>query len=80
MKRNHKIEVSLSEILRKGTFTLVTTFGAGYLFGKENMMIAFVLVLGSASLVTQDLRIRTWSKVLRLIFIDLLIFGYSIQQ
>lgn len=77
MKRNHKIQVSFGEIFRKGTLTLVTTFGAGYLFGKENMMIAFVLVLGSASLATQDLRIRTLSKVLRLIFIDLLIVGMA---
>lgn len=77
MKRNHKIEVSFTEIFRKGTLTLATTFGAGYLFGKENMMIAFVLVLGSASLATQNLRIRTLSKGLRLIFIDLLLVGIA---
>lgn len=73
MKRNHKIEVSFKDIFRKGTLTLLITFGAGFLFGKENMMIAFVLALGSGSLATQNLRIRTFSKALRLIFLDVCI-------
>ncbi len=73
MKREHKINVSYQEIFQKGTITLLTTFGAGALFGMENMMIAFVLALGSNTLSKQNLRIKTLYKACRLILIDILI-------
>lgn len=73
MKREHKITVSYQEIFYKGTVTLLTTLGAGALFGRDNMMIAFVLALGSGALATQNLRIKTFYKTFRLIFIDVLI-------
>ena len=68
-----KFDASYKDIFRKGTIAILTTFGAGLLFGKPNMMIAFVLVLGSNALSLQNLRIKTASKTLRLIAIDLLI-------
>lgn len=68
-----KFDASYKDIFRKGTIALLTTLGAGLLFGKENMMIAFVLVLGSNALALQNLRIKTANKTLRLIAFDLLI-------
>ena len=73
MKREHKITASYQEIFYKGTVTLLTTLGAGALFGRDNMMIAFVLALGSGALAAQNLRIKTFYKTFRLIFIDVLI-------
>lgn len=73
VRREHKIRVSYQEIFKKGTLTLLTTFGAGALFGKKNMMIAFVLALGSNALAAQNLKIKTFYKALRLILIDTLI-------
>ena len=68
-----KFDASYKDIFVKGTIALLTTLGAGLLFGKENMMIAFVLVLGSNALALQNLRIKTANKTLRLIAFDLLI-------
>lgn len=73
MKREHKIHVSYKEIFQKGTITLLTTFGAGALFGRNNMMIAFVLALGSNALASQNLKIKTVYKAFRLILIDVFI-------
>ncbi|MBP3889010.1 MAG: FUSC family protein [Cellulosilyticum sp.] len=73
MKREHKITVGYKEIFQKGTITLLITFCAGALFGRENMMIAFVLALGSSNLAKQNLKVKTFYKACRLIFIDSLI-------
>lgn len=71
--RTHRIEVNYQEILWKGTIAVLTIFGAGALFGKNNMMIAFVLVLGSNIIAKCNLRIKTVHKAIRLILIDTLI-------
>jgi len=73
VKRNHKIEISYKEIFYKGTVTLLTTLGAGALFGRKNMMIAFSLGLGAGALSTQNLKIKPLQKTLQLIGVDLLI-------
>lgn len=70
-----KWDASYKEIFQKGTLALLTTFGAGLLFGSENMMIAFVLIIGSNVLAQQNLCIKTVHKLLRLIGIDLVIVG-----
>lgn len=72
-----KFDASYKDIFRKGTISLATTLGAGLLFGQENMMIAFVLVLGANALALQNLRIKTVNKTLRLIIFDLLIVCIS---
>lgn len=72
-----KFDASYKDIFRKGTIALVTTLGVGLLFGQENMMIAFVLVLGANALALQNLRIKTANKTLRLIAFDLLIVCIS---
>lgn len=77
MKRKHKLDNDYKEIFYKGTITLLTTFGAGALFGKENMMIAFIMVIGSSILATQDLKIKTLYKTIRLILLDILIVGIA---
>ncbi|MBQ1275537.1 MAG: FUSC family protein [Cellulosilyticum sp.] len=77
MKRKHKLDNDYKEIFYKGTITLLTTFGAGALFGKENMMIAFIMVIGSSILASQDLKIKTLYKTIRLILLDILIVGIA---
>ena len=68
-----KFDASYQDIFRKGTIAVLTTLGSGLLFGSPNMMIAFVLILGSNALALQNLRIKTVNKTLRLIAIDLII-------
>ena len=68
-----KFDASYQDIFRKGTIAVLTTLGSGLLFGSQNMMIAFVLILGSNALALQNLRIKTVNKTLRLIAIDLII-------
>ena len=67
---SYKIQVDKKEIFKKGTIALLTTFLAGLLFGKQNMMIAFVIVLGSNILTQQNFRIRLWEKTFQLILFD----------
>ena len=73
MVKKLKFDNSYREIAQKGTIALVTTLGSGLLFGKNNMMIAFVLVLGAGALAVQNLRVKTCQKTLRLIGIDILL-------
>lgn len=58
------------EVWRKGTVALGTTFTAGLLFGQKNMMIAFVLILGSNILSVRNFRIKLWMKIWELILFD----------
>ena len=66
-----KIQVDKKEVFIKGTVAFLTTFFAGLLFGKANMMIAFVIVLGSNVLAQQNFRIRLFDKLMQLILIDI---------
>lgn len=77
VNKKYEFDRSYKEILQKGTVALLTTLGAGALFGMENMMIAFVLVLGASALSIQNLRIKTANKTLRLITVDLVIVGLA---
>lgn len=72
-----RFDNSYKEILWKGSIAILVTLGAGLLFGKENMMIAFVLVLGANALAMQNLRIKTVNKTFRLIVVDTLLVGLS---
>lgn len=73
MGKKLKFDNSYKEIFLKGTIALFTTLGAGFLFGNVNMMIAFVLVLGANALAMQNLRVKTISKTLGLIAVDMLL-------
>lgn len=66
----HFATLNYKEIAYKGTVTLLVTLGAAILFGQDNMMIAFVLALGSGALSTQNMRIKTMNKTIQLILID----------
>lgn len=72
-RHSYRIEVDKYEVLKKGTIAIATTFLAGLLFDKMNMMLAFVLVLGSSALSTQNFRVRLIEKTIRLILVDWLI-------
>lgn len=68
---NHfKTMVNYKEMFYKGSVTLGVTLGAAILFGQSNMMIAFVLALGSTALSTLNMRIKPIMKTLHLILID----------
>lgn len=70
---SHFKTLNYKEIAYKGTVTLLVTLGAAILFGQDNMMIAFVLALGSGALSTQNMRVKTINKTIQLILVDCLI-------
>lgn len=68
-----KEKINYVDVLRKGTVGIIITFIAGLLFGKENMMIAFVIVLGANIYEKENLRVKTTKKILRLLVRDVII-------
>ena len=68
-----KQKVDFEDVFRKGTVGVFTTLVSGFFFGKENMMIAFVIVIGANIYDKENLRIKTWHKMLHLIGRDVLI-------
>lgn len=68
-----KENINYRDVFRKGTVGLIITFIAGLLFGKENMMIAFVIVLGANIYEKENLRVKTVQKILRLLVRDVVI-------
>lgn len=68
-----KQKIDIPDVLRKGTVGVVTTILSGIVFGKENMMIAFVMVLGANIYEKENLKIKTWHKIFHLMLRDLLI-------
>ncbi len=73
LKKRYKFDRDFSAVLFKGTVTVIVTLGAGWLFGPRNMMIAYVLVLGASALSLQNMKVKTFAKMLRLIITDLFI-------
>ncbi|MGL4363050.1 MAG: FUSC family protein [Cellulosilyticaceae bacterium] len=68
-----KQEIDWKDIFQKGTVGILTTFLMGYLFGKENMMIAFVMVLGASVYDQEDWSVKKWVKFVRLVLFDTVI-------
>ena len=68
-----KEKIDVKDVFRKGTIGIAVTFIAGILFGKENMMIAFVIVLGASIYDKENLRVKTLNKMLKLILRDAII-------
>lgn len=66
-------QINYIDIIRKGTVGILITIIGGLLFGKENMMIAFVIVLGANIYDKENLRVKTLQKILKLIVRDILI-------
>lgn len=66
-------KIDVPDMLIKGTVTFIMSFLVGSLFGKSNMMIAFVISLGANTFETQNLRVETVRKILKLVLIDTLI-------
>ncbi|MBN1066971.1 FUSC family protein [Clostridium botulinum] len=69
----NKYHINVYSMLKHGTVAVITMFGVGLLFGIKNIMLAFPIALTSTVLSRQNLQVKTTSKILKLIFVDLAI-------
>ncbi|NFQ55234.1 FUSC family protein [Clostridium botulinum] len=69
----NKYHINVYSMLKHGTVAVITMFGVGLLFGIKNIMLAFPIALTSTVLSRQNLQVKTTSKILKLIFVDLVI-------
>ncbi|WP_252250289.1 FUSC family protein [Clostridium sp. ZBS13] len=69
----NKYHINVYSMLKHGTVAVITMFGVGFLFGIKNIMLAFPIALTSTVLSRQNLQVKTTSKILKLIFVDLVI-------
>ncbi|MBN1037707.1 FUSC family protein [Clostridium botulinum] len=69
----NKYHINIYSMLKHGTVAVITMFGVGLLFGIKNIMLAFPIALTSTVLSRQNLQVKTTSKILKLIFVDLVI-------
>lgn len=65
--------INISSMLRHGSVGVITMFGIGLLFGEGNIMMAFPVALMSILLDKQNIHIKPFSKILRLIILNLII-------
>ncbi|MCS6131236.1 FUSC family protein [Clostridium botulinum] len=65
--------INVYSMLKHGTVAVITMFGVGLLFGIKNIMLAFPIALTSTVLSRQNLQVKTTSKILKLIVVDLAI-------
>ncbi|HBJ2620923.1 FUSC family protein [Clostridium botulinum] len=69
----NKYHINVYSMLKHGTVAVITMFGVGLLFGIKNIMLAFPIALTSTVLSRQNLQVKTKSKILKLIVVDLAI-------
>ncbi|NFN47104.1 FUSC family protein [Clostridium botulinum] len=69
----NKYHINVYSMLKHGTVAVITMFGVGLLFGIKNIMLAFPIALTSTVLSRQNLQVKTTSKILKLIVVDLAI-------
>ena len=67
----------IANVLRLGTFAIILTLSIGHFFGKSNMMITFVMVLGINIFDQIDLTESIFHKFYHLFFLDLSIILIS---
>ncbi|HAK44157.1 MAG TPA: hypothetical protein DCM59_17480, partial [Clostridium sp.] len=60
-------------MLKHGSVAVITLFGVGILFGVKNMMIAFPIALTSKVMGRQNFQVKTFSKAIKIILVDLII-------
>lgn len=68
-----KYNMNVYGMIRNGTVAVLTMFGVGLFFGMENIMLAFPIALTSTVLGRQNIYVKTFSKIVRITLIDLLI-------
>ena len=68
-----KTNLNVSSMLKHGTVAVLTMFGVGALFGVKNVMLAFPIALTSAVLGRQNLQVKTFSKLFRIMLVDIVI-------
>ena len=68
-----KTNLNVSSMLKHGTVAVLTMFGVGALFGVKNVMLAFPIALTSTVLGRQNLQVKTFSKLFRIMLVDIVI-------
>ncbi|MBW6408669.1 FUSC family protein [Clostridium weizhouense] len=68
-----KYKINIYSMLKHGSVAVITMLGVRILFGIKNIMLAFPIALTSTVLGRQNLQIKTFNKILRIIVIDLII-------
>ncbi|MFR1707759.1 MAG: FUSC family protein [Clostridium sp.] len=68
-----KFNINIHSMLKHGSVAVITLFGVGILFGVKNIMIAFPIALTSTVMGRQNFQVRTFSKAIKIIIIDLII-------
>lgn len=68
-----KTRLNVSSMLRHGSVAVATLLIVAVLFGKENIMLAFPIALTSTVMGRQNFHVKTLSKALRIIFVDIAI-------
>lgn len=68
-----KSKLNVHSMLRHGSVAVITLFSVGILFGAKNAMLAFPIALTSTVMGRQNFHVKTSSKVMRIILVDLTI-------
>lgn len=68
-----KFNINIHSMLKHGSVAVITLFGVGILFGVKNIMIAFPIALTSTVMGRQNFQVKTFSKAIKIIIIDLVI-------
>lgn len=69
----NKSRLNISSMIRHGSVAVSTLLIVSVLFGKENIMLAFPIALTSTVMGRQNFHVKTLSKALRIIFVDIAI-------
>lgn len=68
-----KLNLNIYSMVKNGTIAVVTLLGCGIFFGVKNIMIAFPIALTSTVMGRQNLQVKTVSKIIKIMIIDILI-------
>lgn len=68
-----KTGLNIDSMLKNGTIAVITMFGTSIFFGKNNIMLAFPIALTSIVLGRQNFQVKTFSKALRILCVDITI-------
>lgn len=68
-----KSKINIHSMLRHGSVAVATLFIVGIFFGMKNVMLAFPIALTSTVMGRQNFQVKTFSKALRIIMLDVII-------
>lgn len=66
-----KSKLNVHSMIRHGSVAVITLFSVGILFGPKNVMLAFPIALTSTVMGRQNFQVKTMSKALTIIIVDL---------